>query len=290
MGKEKSSGKNIRVTSTDIKMALQERNPKDYFLTEVKNGSTYFPPAQGLLIFDGMGIRKSYTQPCITIYEVKVSRGDFLRDNKWQLYKQYCNELYFAVPKGLIDPSELPEDVGLIYYNPDTKKLHTKRKALYRHVDIPPEVYQYIVYTRLSEDRIPFYESRAEYAKDYLEDKKDKRYIGQSLGSKMAKDLEDAENRLKSLEDVEKQVNFANDVYSLLDKSGLAGFIWRFDFEKMLKTLEDCISQNCPKQVKDVKRYLESALREIEKMEENSKSECDSEISGEQMEDSKTDK
>jgi len=69
-----------KVTSTDIKLALANMHSgfKEYFITECKNGSTYFPPAQGLLKFDGLAISKSYTQPCITVYEVKVSRNDFL--------------------------------------------------------------------------------------------------------------------------------------------------------------------------------------------------------------------
>ena len=77
-----------KVTSTDIKKALAGFHEKDFFITECKTCSTYFPDPQGLLKFDGLAIRKSYTKPCITGYEVKVSRGDFLQDNKWHLY---CN-------------------------------------------------------------------------------------------------------------------------------------------------------------------------------------------------------
>ena len=162
-----------KVTSTDIKLALKEfHNGKpSYFITECKTCSTYFPDPQGLLKFDGLAITKSYTKPNIIGYEIKVSRNDFLQDNKWHLYLQYCNEFYFVVPKGLVKKEELPDHVGLIYFNPDTKALRTVKKALYRQIEEPVGVYKYIIFSRLEEDRIPFYNDRAEYCKDYLEDK-----------------------------------------------------------------------------------------------------------------------
>ncbi len=49
---------NDKVTSTDIKKALAEYYSKDYFITECKTCSTYFPDPQGLLKFDGLAIRK----------------------------------------------------------------------------------------------------------------------------------------------------------------------------------------------------------------------------------------
>lgn len=169
-----------KVTSTDIKLALKEfHNGKpSYFITECKTCSTYFPDPQGLLKFDGLAITKSYTKPNIIGYEIKVSRNDFLQDNKWHLYLQYCNEFYFVVPKGLVKKEELPDHVGLIYFNPDTKGLRTVKKALYRQIEEPVGVYKYIIFSRLEEDRIPFYNDRAEYCKDYLEDKVVKSAIG----------------------------------------------------------------------------------------------------------------
>lgn len=220
------------VTSWEIKRALAESHEKDFFLTEVKNGSTYFPPAQGLLRFDGFAMTRSYRKPCIKIYEVKVSRSDFLRDNKWNLYKQYCNELYFVTPKGLIDKLELPDDVGLIYYNRDgSRKLVTKRKALWREIEEPVDVYKYLIYSRLDQDRIPFFNDRKEYAEAYLQDKKNKRYIGIKLGSKMAKELQEARERLEMLENREHHLTVFDAIRKVLDKYNLDPFSWRFNLD-----------------------------------------------------------
>ena len=253
-----------KVTSTEIKIALSQWKQDDFFLTEVKNGSTYFPPAQGLLIFDGVGIRKSYSKPCITMYEIKVSRGDFLQDNKWNLYRQYCNEFYFVVPKGLIDKKELPSDCGLIYYNPETKKLLTKQKSQYKECDQPYEMYQYIIYSRLASDHIPFYEEKAEYAKDYIADKADKRNIGYALRTKMAKEMTEMSQRLESLKSTEKKVKFFDDVVKLLRNHG-GWYSWRDDPEEILKELEKRMSQGCnPDDLDRIEINAKDILRRIE--------------------------
>jgi len=49
-------------------------------------------------------------------YEVKISRQDFLHDKKWEGYLEYCTKFYFAAPKGVIKPEELPESIGLIEF------------------------------------------------------------------------------------------------------------------------------------------------------------------------------
>lgn len=66
---------------------------------------------------DVLAVRKSFTNPCFTIYEVKVSRSDFGNDvnkGKYRLYFDYCSQLYFAAPSGIIHKEEVPEGCGLI--------------------------------------------------------------------------------------------------------------------------------------------------------------------------------
>jgi len=63
--------------------------------------------------------------------EVKVSRADFLRDKKKPFRRLEENGLghyrYYCVPKGLIDPRELPEGWGLIQVNAQNKaRLYVK--------------------------------------------------------------------------------------------------------------------------------------------------------------------
>ncbi|WP_208112793.1 MmcB family DNA repair protein [Aureibacillus halotolerans] len=61
----------------------------------------------------------------ITVYEIKVSRSDFLRDDKWPAYKNQCHRFFFVCPKDLIKPEELPDEV-----------VRAKRKGEFKEVDM----------------------------------------------------------------------------------------------------------------------------------------------------------
>ena len=261
--------KKKKVTATDIKLALKNTHVSrnTYFITECKTCSTYFPDPQGLLKFDGLAITKSYTKPCIIGYEIKVSRNDFLRDNKWHLYLQYCNEFYFVVPYGLVSKEEIPDNVGLIYYNPEKDALRTIKKALYRQIEKPVGVYEYIIFSRLEEDRLPFYEEKAEYARAYLEDQRDKRYIGSVLGSTMAKDLEEAYKRLEAVKHKEIDIEHWEKVEKLLRKHDLLGWNWYKD-DSWLEDLEKALSSSYPKELEFTLDALKREVNRLEKLKE----------------------
>ncbi|MCM1179979.1 MAG: MmcB family DNA repair protein [Clostridium sp.] len=247
-----------KVTSTDIKMALAEYHPKDYFITECKTCSTYFPDPQGLLIFDGLAVRKSYTGPCITGYEIKVSRSDFLQDAKWHLYLQYCNEFYFVVPNGLISKDELPENVGLIYYYPESGSLKKRKKAMYRNIEEPVGLYKYIIFSRLEQDRTPFYEKRAEYAKAYIEDKKDKEALGRIFGGKMAEDLSDMQRRIDSLCNAEHEHELLGKIKDICKRHNVGKYAWRDD--SLIEELDKALQSHYPRDLERVHRDLQNAL------------------------------
>ena len=66
---------------------------------------------------DVFTIKKSFSHFLPLVYEVKVSRSDFLSDvtsGKWQKYLPFAGAVVFAVPKGLISKAELPAGTGLI--------------------------------------------------------------------------------------------------------------------------------------------------------------------------------
>lgn len=246
-----------RVTSTDIKLALREMHSSraSYFITECKTCSTYFPDPQGLLIFDGLAITKSYTKPNIIGYEIKVSRSDFLQDNKWHLYLQYCNEFFFVVPKGRVKKEELPDNVGLIYYDPDTTNLRTVKKALWRQIEEPVGVYKYIIFSKLEHERIPFYEDRAEYAKDYLEDKVKKQYVGNALGTKLSKDLQEAYERLERIKSKEQELETWHKVKKVLEATGVLPWGW-YRSDSWIQELEEKLKGKCDPY------YLERAIKD----------------------------
>lgn len=64
--------------------------------------------------FDLININMSQKKEII-VYEFKTSRNDFVNDNKWQGYLQYCNRLIFISPFGVINKGDLPKGIGLIH-------------------------------------------------------------------------------------------------------------------------------------------------------------------------------
>lgn len=113
----------------DLLELLRARHVNDVFVGECHMGPS------GSRRLDAWAMPRSWA-PWTTIgYEIKVSRQDFLHDNKWAEYLSVCHQLYFVCPNGLISAEELPQDVGLIWSTKQGSRLLTKRKAARREID-----------------------------------------------------------------------------------------------------------------------------------------------------------
>lgn len=103
----------------------------------------------GVSIADVVVIRPSYTKFCIDIYEVKVSRSDFiasLSSNKWRKYLPHCNRFYFALESGFAHKAEIPEGIGLIVRG--KRGWNTIKRAKERDVLIPYETLMSLLFYR----------------------------------------------------------------------------------------------------------------------------------------------
>jgi hypothetical protein len=159
---------------------LSKKHENDVFVSECKSGPTVGTEHDRL---DGWAMRKSWSNPLTFGYEVKVSRTDFLRDDKWHRYRAYCNELYFVCPRDLIKPNELPDDVGLLYVASTGERLFTKKKAHRREVTIPEELFRYVLICRARIDpegasRPMSQEQKLEHWRKWLVDRKESRELG----------------------------------------------------------------------------------------------------------------
>jgi len=224
------------------KRHLEKKLP-DAFFTEVKNGPTW--TSNNLLKLDAVAIKKSWSNPCITGYEVKVSRGDFVRDEKWHGYLRYCHQFYFVCPAGLIKPEELPPEVGLVYYNPEKDCLSTKRKALHRMIEMSLDMFYYLVISRTDPDRHPFFSDQKEYLEAWVQNKNEGRSLGSLVGSKMAKQNEDLRNQIKTLEsDIkskEEKLKQLDVIENILQKQGVSFYRW-----DVAEKLEEALSNKMP--------------------------------------------
>ena len=132
-------------TANQIQSLLARKHSEDIFVSECKDGPTV---ATNHLRMDAWTMKRSWTNPLSIAYEIKVSRQDFLNDHKWHNYLNYCNEFYFVCPSGLIDKSELPDEVGLIYVAKTGTRLFKKKPAHRRIIELPESLLKYILICR----------------------------------------------------------------------------------------------------------------------------------------------
>lgn len=251
------------VRADEIKHALSRRHVEDFFCTEVKNGPSY---GGGLLIMDAFAMKKSWANPCLSGYEIKVSRSDFSKDNKWPGYLHYCNQFSFVCPTGLIDIDELPDEVGLIYYNHEKKSLYTKRKAKHRIIDVPVELYIYLIMTRLDSNRHPFFEDKREYFEAYVQDKEKLKHLSCWVNSKLVQSAAEMEKETESLrrqlEQQKKDVEFLETIKKILNEHGIRTGMWNDWEDELIRRLKTGI----PSEATAAISSLAHDVRRLEKL------------------------
>ena len=253
-----------KVTSTDIKIALSHKHIKDFFLTECKSGSTWFTVPGDMKILDALAIRKSWANPCFTGYEIKVSRGDFLRDSKFYRYEEICNCLYLVCPKGMIDRTELPESVGLMVYDPDKKTLTTRKKAIYREITYSPDLLLYIIYSRLDSDRYPFFDSKRKYFEEYVAQKKNSKDLAYYVRTRLVQENEELIKQVEALGHFREEYDKHRAIMKVLEKYN----IWSFRGDTLAAALDKRLSRTVPEDISSVRHTLEAVVERLKRMEE----------------------
>ncbi len=251
-----------------IKAALAKRHVRDVFLTEVKTGPTWSGGGT-LFRMDAIAIKRSWSKPCITGYEVKVSRADFVQDDKWPGYRDYCHRLYFACPAGLIKAEELSDDVGLITYNPETGGLYTAKAALFRDIELPWTMFYHLVISHLDSDhRHPFFSHERELIEAWVEDKAERTKLDARFKGKMAQTVREAEERMAEADHRAERTKVKADAFdrlvALLKPYGIHPHPdttwWEHD---LARRLEAGVSEL---QIDYIRRELTDALKCLDKL------------------------
>lgn len=188
-------------SAKQIENLLARRHSDDIFIPECKDGPTHIA---NHLRMDAWSMKRSWTNSLSIGYEIKVSRQDFLNDQKWHNYLQYCNEFYFVCPSGLIDKSELPAEVGLLYVAKTGTRLFKKKPAQRRIVDLPESLLKYILICRAdirSERYLDCKERNISYWKNWLEEKKENQVLGYKVSSKIINYVERVRRENQLLKD-----------------------------------------------------------------------------------------
>jgi len=85
-------------------------------------------------------------------FEIKVSRSDFLRDEKWQSYTEFCSSLTIVCPEGLIGRDEVQPPFGLLYVMPYGDFKWIRKPKRFQHRSGLAWLYTYV---RVIEKELP---------------------------------------------------------------------------------------------------------------------------------------
>lgn len=180
-----------KIGAPQILSLLRAKHSNDVFVDECKDGATL---TGAHLRMDAWVMPRSWSKPATTGYEIKVSRSDFLRDEKWQGYLPLCHRLYFVCPPGMIDVAEIPHEAGLIVTSKNGTKLYTKKKAPDRDVQIPESLWRYILMSRVKVTRERD-TSRVGYWREWLAERDERRLIGMNVSRSIRRLVDERINR-----------------------------------------------------------------------------------------------
>lgn len=257
-----SKAKNIYSAHTILE-ALAVRHSKDVFIPECKDGPTHYSSHMRI---DAWAMNRSWAHPVATAYEIKVSRADFLKDNKWPAYLPLCNQFYFVTPPDLISLSEVPAEAGWLVIA--GSRLLTKKKAPHRAIQLPEEIYRYILMCRVVV-------GRSEYQIERTKDERvqewrqfvSRRVELRELGYQVSKAIREKADAL-SLENerLKKRMTEYDDTRSFLSGLGIdpdhAVSTW--SVEDRLKEQEALFPKHWIWTMRDLRNALDRALKQLE--------------------------
>lgn len=115
-----------------IHRCLQNRHSDDIIIPEAMCAKNADKMDAGVTMrrLDYWIVKLSWARAAYTGYEVKVSRQDFLRDDKAHNYEPQCHNFIWVTAPGVVhDKSEIPANHGWIEISKNGKRLLTKKKA-----------------------------------------------------------------------------------------------------------------------------------------------------------------
>ena len=246
------------MNSVDLLKLLAAKHSEDVFVPECKNGPSVTGPGHRRM--DAWAMRKSWTQPMVWAYEVKVSRSDFLRDDKWHDYLECCNQLYFVCPSKLISPEEVPAEVGLMWASSTGSRLFVKKKAQTRTGTIREDVFRYILMSRATIGR-EYRDNAREYWEKWLEHERLDYEFGSRVSAKIRQRI-DSEIKKVSAENVAIKKQIAELEY-LRDRMIELGLDPGISSEYRINCALDKVTESVPN---ELRHALKRTISELPKL------------------------
>lgn len=245
---------------------LASRHSADVFVSECKNGPSY---GGGLQVLDGWAMKRSWAHPLVIGYEVKVSRYDFLADEKWRGYLPYCNEFYFVAPPKVIDPSEVAADAGLLVCSVNACRLFCRKKAPYRDVQIPEELYRYILFSRAAiggprwnSDEMSSRDFWAEWLASRKKDLDIGRRVGKTLRKVIAESIDAVAEKNRLLKN---RMDEYDDIRRLLKHLGINpdGYVSEYSVRDKIEKLQALVPPHFVGTISRARNALERLQEEL---------------------------
>ena len=250
------------VTAGQIIEALALKHAKDIFVPQCKTGPS-IGSGNSLRVMDAWTIQKSWAHTRATCYEVKVSRSDFLADEKWKDYLPYCNKLYFACPPHLIEPGEVSGEAGLRWVW--QRRVVTKKKAPHRDVTVPADVLLYILMWRAEVVEEGVGQSPREFWQHWLERGQADKELGYKVSRRIRELLDEARGQARQAQEC---VEGYKELQARLQEMGLREdepfSSWKVDsiLENLAKDAQLCMAVE---RIRDDIRVVEDRIRSVTK-------------------------
>ena len=251
-------------SSANIVALLAQRHSKDVFVPECKDGATQ---TRSHVRLDAWAMNRSWANACSFGYEIKVSRADFVQDNKWPAYLKLCNQFYFVAPPNLIDPAELSPDCGLLVVageGPGTRLL-TKKKAPYRDVEIAEDLYRYILMCRVQVAPESPLETAEQRWRNWLARKAETRTLGYEVSKAIRERANEIESRNQKLE---RDIRTYDDLRAILNSLGVNIYTWNVeqDLRDKIKAHSKVFDPTLIGTLRGAVKSIEAALATIEEL------------------------
>jgi hypothetical protein len=242
------------MTARDIEKLLALRHSKDVFVAQCKNGASY---GGGLQILDAWAMARSWAHPKLSAYEIKVSRSDFLKDDKWRSALDLCNEFWWVCPADLIQPQEVSPECGLLWASKNGTRLYCKKRAQYRTIPDPVSLLYYVIMCR---SRIKDGESEPKSQREIWQKWMDESDADKDLGYRVSRKIQElVKTRIDSVDSENDKLRRALKEYEaitpILCKYGLATIVQsdrgeypvpdsQWSFEKTLRKAQAVIPED----------------------------------------------
>lgn len=254
--------RNGKISASDVAEAISNCHTKDVVVTECKDGPTW---STDHCRVDVWTMKRSWSRPMISGYEIKITRQDFLNDTKWHNYLPLCNQFYFACPKNLLTADEMPAEAGLVYCVGST--IRQVKKAAWRDIQIPESLCRYLLMCRTRIVPPNHYEepnksSKLDYWRDWVNQKEERKELGYAV----AHQVKDFVNKVKS-ENIRLRAENErfSEVRSLMEKLNIPIHGYSWGLEDRIKAAKQVFPQEFCDRISDLSNMLEKVREDMDK-------------------------